>query len=156
MLQTIPRFHSLDELAEALAELRARAENGPVPTSAKWSAGQICDHCARLVEIALDGTDKKLPWILRVIARATLLKTILRTNKPFKTGQMTAPFLIPDDGLPDTAGIDRLATAIDRVRNGEQMTHPSPLFGPLTHDQWIAVNLRHIAHHFQFIAPREA
>jgi hypothetical protein len=53
----------------------------------------------------------------------------------------------PDEGLR------RFRAALDRLR-ATAPTMPNPVFGPLTHEQWIQLSLRHAELHLSFQCPR--
>ena len=53
------------------------------------------------------------------------------------------------DVLPAEEGLSRYRAAMERLRSTAP-TIPNPVFGPLTHDQWIQLNLRHSELHLGF------
>jgi hypothetical protein len=61
---------------------------------------------------------------------------------------------IPDgtvglDVLSTDEGLSRFRTAMQRLRDTPP-TMNNPVFGPLTHDQWVQLNLRHAELHLSF------
>jgi hypothetical protein len=50
-------------------------------------------------------------------------------------------------------GISRYRAALERLAR-EAPTQPNVVFGPLTHDQWIKLNLRHAELHLSFCQPQ--
>jgi hypothetical protein len=55
---------------------------------------------------------------------------------------------------PDTtfdAGMSQLRAQITRTRAGEPFDKPSTLFGHLTHDQWLRIQLGHCQLHLSFL-----
>jgi hypothetical protein len=50
-------------------------------------------------------------------------------------------------------GLARLQAAYHRLAT-ETPTHTSPVFGPLTHQQWIKFHLRHAELHLSFFHPQ--
>ena len=52
------------------------------------------------------------------------------------------------------AAVARLGRSIDRVLSGARMEAPSPIFGPLTHAEWMALQCRHSELHLSFLHPR--
>ena len=38
-----------------------------------------------------------------------------------------------------------------RIEGGERMSKPSPVFGPMTHEEWEQLHCRHAELHFSFI-----
>jgi hypothetical protein len=53
-----------------------------------------------------------------------------------------------------TAAVDRLLGCIDRLSAYRGPLHPSPLFGPLSYDEAVALQLAHCAHHLSFLEPK--
>lgn len=56
----------------------------------------------------------------------------------------------PNQGIPDGAGVSYLLRQVDRIDAGEQMTQPSPVEGPITHEQWWYFHLKHAELHLKF------
>jgi hypothetical protein len=57
------------------------------------------------------------------------------------------------DEVPCEEGASRLRRAIDRLERDQSPPHPSPVFGPMSHDEWIRLNLRHAELHLGFLHP---
>ena len=60
---------------------------------------------------------------------------------------------VPPEGVAFEQGASDLREAIGRVKSGETMTAPSPIFGPMTHEQWTNLHLGHCRLHFSFLHP---
>jgi len=144
---------------EQVSDLRREVElicTHRVRTLGEWNEAQILDHVAKLIEFAYAGFPFRAPWIVRVLARRLLLSRCMR--KGFKPGfklPASARILLPDPDITLAAAAARMGAVLARLERGEPMTHPSPVFGPLTHDQWVRLQLRHAEHHFSFILPEE-
>jgi len=63
-----------------------------------------------------------------------------------------AAALLPRAGVSFEDGMARLRHALARLEAGERMTHPSSFLGPLTHDEWVRLNLNHTQLHLGFLA----
>ena len=57
------------------------------------------------------------------------------------------------DELPADEALARYRAAMERLRRSPP-TMPNPILGPLTHEQWIQLNLRHAELHLSFQCPR--
>jgi hypothetical protein len=55
--------------------------------------------------------------------------------------------------LSTDVGLTQFQDAFERLRQTVP-PRPNPLFGPLTHEQWIQLNLRHAELHLGFLVPR--
>lgn len=53
------------------------------------------------------------------------------------------------------AAVNRLLAWIDRLTAYSGPLHPSPLFGTLSHDEAVALQLAHCAHHLSFLEPKQ-
>jgi len=117
----------------------------------------------------IDGFPKS-PWFIRVvlgIMRVTQGKALFRKfaqEQRMALGQPTIPSTIypatanqgPSVSNEEyqTAAVDRLLGCIDRLSAYRGPLHPSPLFGPLSYDEAVALQLAHCAHHLSFLEPK--
>jgi hypothetical protein len=108
-------------------------------------------------EYSLDGAppEAKVPFIIRLIAplmkrRATSGKTL---PAGFKIPQ-NASYMMPRSGCSFEDGLARLRKVLDRLDRGDQMTHASPAFGKMSHDEWMGLHLGHAQLHLGFVHPR--
>jgi Protein of unknown function (DUF1569) len=148
------RFASLEEAvrdAEALAEAERR---GTLRSVGNWTLGQAIGHIAFWARAPLDGYPEmpQMPWLLR--------KLLPLFKNGFLNKRLPAGGRIP--GVPaGTFGLDLLATdeALAQLRTAferlarETPTVPNPMFGELTHEEWIKLNLRHAELHLTFFHP---
>ncbi|MEM9066571.1 MAG: DUF1569 domain-containing protein [Planctomycetota bacterium] len=152
------RYTSLDDLASDIEAIDASWQAGTLKTTGNWSAGQITEHVAILMECAVDGfPGKPAPWLVRKVIKMLFLKKAL-TGDPLPPGfkiPSQASFLTPGDNTTTEAGVAQLRTIVDRVRGGVRFTHPSPIFEKLTHEQWVMLQLGHASMHMSFIQPSE-
>ena len=102
-----------------------------------------------------DGTRNSMrtqpvPWFVKVMARLMRKKFVTRPMpRNFRVGGVEAgtygtEVVAFDDGLR------RFRAAIDRLER-EAPTRPSPVFGPLTHEEWKNLHLRHAELHLGFL-----
>ena len=155
--KTAPRRDlTLADFPAILAELEridAAVQAGTASHTGNWSIGEICDHCAKFISAACDGFDAKAPAIIRLICRMLYYKKAMGPD-PMPAGfklPKAASALIPEDGISDHEGLGNLRKELKRVIAGKDMTNPSPIFGPLTHDQWVLLQTNHCAKHMSFI-----
>jgi hypothetical protein len=144
------RFSSLDEMMADVMRIAEADRAGTLKTLGNWTAGQCFGHIAGWMTYAFDGYPMRPPRFMKVIGR--MIK-----NKVLRDG-MGAGMKIPKAGSTGTycsdpmsldEGLQRLSQASNRL----QMTDPravNPVFGPLTHQQWIDLNLRHAELHLSF------
>ncbi len=127
---------------------------GPHHTTGNWTSGQIVEHLAVMFRIANHGSTVKLPWPVRVMGRVLkALKVHRRTIKPgLKLPPRVEREFVPPPGVELAAAkrhlLDEIAVAQERP-----MSHPSPLFGRMSHADWVALHCRHAELHLSFIQP---
>lgn len=153
------RFQSLDEVITDLDAIEAALHAGTLTHTGNWSPGEVCDHLRKFFQFAIDGFPSKAPAPVRWIARMMLKNRATTSDDPLPAGfklPKSASELLPKPGIADLEGLQQLRTQIDRVLAGERMTQPSPLLGPLTHEEWMVLQLKHFSLHLSFLEPRRA
>ena len=142
------RFHDLDQvLLDADALLAAGYER-----AGNWSLAQIAEHLATALEMSLDGFPRYLPWPISLPVRWIALGKLLRHER-FRRRVPAPKYLLPRDGSDDRAAVERFRSVIRRWQQHAELMKPSPIFGPLTREQWLEVHLWHCEHHFSFLLP---
>ena len=139
-------FETYQEILQDVRKLGA----GPSRQLGNWSLGEICQHLAKTMDMSIDGSQAKFPWIMRKIG--PLLK------KRFLSRPMPAGYTVPKGAglLPDAgetaAGLAALEKAVARIN---QTGHRSPhvLFGKMTREEWDQLHMRHSELHLSFIVP---
>lgn len=142
-------FSSMDDILADAEKLDGR----PVRVTGNWSAGQIVEHVTFPITFSLDGIDLRAPWPIRVFGRVFKRRFLTKGLSPGiqNTGEFRK--LLPDPGVTWDAALAELRREIGRIRAGARMTHPSPVMGPMTHDEWVQFHCRHAELHFSFMMP---
>lgn len=145
------RFESLDDALGEADRLVAAEREGRVKQLGNWTLGQALNHIAGWAEFSYCACPLKTPWFVRLI--------LWLRKRSFLYGPMPAGVKIP--GVPTgtlvteptslDAGLSRFQAAFQRLSK-EPPTHPSPALGQLTHEEAIAINLRHAELHLGFFA----
>ncbi len=144
------KFNSLDDI---VADAQA-VTSGPHRVSGNWTAAQNIWHIAQTLEMSNHGFNFTVPLPMKLAGR--LLKLLGRHTKPFTPGikppaKVAHAFAPPADiSLP--LALAKLHDEVDYAK-AHGMKHPSPLFGPLSHDAWIQTHCRHAELHHSFIHP---
>jgi hypothetical protein len=145
-------FDSIDELLAEIDRVEVSEKDGTLETLGNWSAGQILGHLASWIEYGYQGYPMKAPPLVIRLILKWMLKRSLRKGMP-------AGMKIPGvkEGTYGTeqqsvaAGAKRLREALSRLKSGERCSYESPSFGPMSHEDRIALNLRHAELHLGFI-----
>ncbi len=149
------RFASLaDALAEA-KRIEQAERDGRLRRSGNWTAGQAFGHLAAWASYPYDGYPPELhaPWFIKAILRMQ--------KRKFLTGSMPVGVKIPKvpggtagtEALSLDEGMRRLRKAWERLEERPPGV-PNPIFGPLTHEEWKSLNLRHAELHLSFLHPQ--
>lgn len=150
------RSLSFATIPDALAEIDrivAAEKSGTLRRLGNWSTGQIFHHVATWINFAFDGYPPSLrpPWIIKFLVG-------FQKNK-FIRGPLPAGVKIPrvangtlaTEETATDVGADELRRALQRLQAGCP-TQDNVLFGKLTHDEWIQLNLRHAELHLSFLS----
>jgi hypothetical protein len=150
------RFNSIDD-ALADAESLALAEReGRLNCCGNWPLGKALAHLAAWANFANDGYPPEVanpPFPVRLIARLLRNRIINKSMMPgMKIGRLPGGTLALDDCATDEA-LQRFRSALTRLQQTAP-TKPNPVFGDMTHQDWINLNLRHAELHLSFHHPR--
>lgn len=145
-------YASLEELNAELDRFEAAHASGSLRTTGDWSAGQIFEHCSKLMRFSIDGFEAKAPWPLKVFGSIVFKPMLGRSHmKPGIKLPAKASSLLPRDEVSFEQGMSELRNQLGRVESGTKMTQPSPILGKMTHDKWVLLHLDHCRLHFGFI-----
>lgn len=143
-----------DCLRSELDRVETAHHAGTLRTLGNWSAGQILQHISKFMRYAIDGFPPGgPPWILKVIAQILFKRKAIEGRPPPAGIKLPegAAYLLPDDAVSFEDGLGALREQIARIERGEHFSHPSPLFGALTHEQWMKLQLGHATMHLGFL-----
>jgi hypothetical protein len=148
------RFNSPDDLWRDVDQIAAADRAGRLRRTGNWTTGQTFGHLAAWTSFPYDGYPPTLraPWFVILILKG-------RKNKYLNQG-LPAGVHIPKvpggtagiEPLALDEGLSRLRGAWDRLRKSPPSV-PNPIFGPLSYQEWINLNLRHGELHLSFLHP---
>jgi hypothetical protein len=150
------RFHTIDDALAEAERLVAAERQGRLDCAGNWELGQALGHLATWANFALDGYPPEIraPLPVRMVLR-------LMRNSVLRKGMMPGVRIgkLPGgtvglEPMDADEGLRRFRAALERLRTNAPAI-PNPVFGPLTHEQWIQLNLRHAELHLGFQCPRE-
>lgn len=152
-------YKTLDDLSRDLDQIESWYSAGTLTCKGNWSEGMIFDHVAKVFSYSIDGYPFKFAAPMRKIVTLMFKKKIM-AGAPFPAGIKPPPRFLysgdvaaasPDNDFTFEQGIDSLRSVIARVENGERLTEPSPVLGPLTHEEGIRKHLAHAELHLSFL-----
>ncbi len=146
------RFETIDQVMADVDRLVEAERAGRLRRLGNWTLGQVLGHLAVWAEYSYAPLPLKVPFFIKWILR-------LRKKK-FLYGPMRAGVKIPGieggtlgtEPMPLEEALGRLRRVMERLKT-EAPTVPSPVFGQLTHQESIAMNLRHAELHLGFLIP---
>ena len=144
------RFESLDEVLAEVERLAAAERAGRLRRLGNWTLGQTLGHLASWAEYSYTGAPLKAPFFVKWFLR-------LRKRK-FLYGRMGAGVRVPrveggtlaTEPVPLDEGLERMRRVLGRLKS-EAPTAPNVIFGPLSHDEWVALHCRHAELHLSFL-----
>jgi hypothetical protein len=147
------RFETIDQMLADVDRLVGAEHEGRLKKLGNWTLGQTLGHLACWAEYAYTPAPLKVPFFIRWILKFQ--------KKKYLYGAMAAGVRIPGtkDGtlatepMPLDEALPRLRRVMERLKV-EAPTVPSQAFGPLTHEEGIALNLRHAELHLGFMIPQ--
>lgn len=145
------RFESIDAVLTEVDRLASVERQGRLRASGNWSGGQVLNHLAAWVEYAYTGTPMKTPWLIRLILR---LRRSAFLNKPMPAGVRipgVAGGTLATEPAEFATALARYRAALDRLKR-EAPTLPHQVFGPMPHEDWIKINLRHAELHLGYLS----
>lgn len=146
------RYESYQDLLNDAERLAA----GELRTLGNWSLGQTLGHLARVMDMSIDGSDLKAPWLARLAVRLFFRQRFLKGPIPagIRLNRAARDALVPPP-MSSQAGLAELRRAIERLRH-ETDRAPHPVLGELSLDEWDSLHLRHSEMHMSFMAPESA
>ncbi len=148
------RFESLDAMRAEVGRIAEADRAGTLRTTGNWTAGQTFNHLATWINFGYDGFPDSLrpPWIVKLVLK--LLKgRFLSAGLPKGVRMAKIPGgTLGVEPMPTDEGLAKLMAALDRAEHSPP-TQPSPVFGMMTHDEYIRGTLRHAELHLGFLHP---
>jgi hypothetical protein len=145
-------FEKIDEVLAEVDKLARAEAAGTLTTSGNWTLGQSVNHMASWVDYGYDGMPVAIPLTVRLIMRV-LKRPILR--HPIRAGSRIPKVPGGTLAIESASTVDGLAhfrRSFTRLRD-ETPTRPHIAFGAMSHDEWIALHLRHAELHLSFFNP---
>jgi hypothetical protein len=145
-------FRSWDDL---LADVDTLAHRG-CDRAGKWSLAQALDHVGAGLRVALSGSTKRMPWVMRMSARSFALP-VMRAWRWIPAG-IPAPKWwqpqVPADA-DDGRAVARFRAEVEAFLAHTGPYHPHPAFDRIDREAYEDLMLIHASHHLGFLVPRD-
>jgi hypothetical protein len=152
-------LRTIADLAAEIERVAEAAAANRVRTLGNWSEAQILWHLGRLMEFSFDGFPFRYPWpvrcaarLLRVLSWKWLLTLAFRPG--FRNPPVAGP-VEPESAMSLAEAVQYVRRQLECISSGERMTASNPSMGPLSHEQWVEVHLRHAELHLRFLVIEE-
>jgi Protein of unknown function (DUF1569) len=146
------KFDSIDQVLADVDRLIAVERDGRLRHVGNWTLGQTLGHLASWAEYSYSGIPLQTPFFIKWILRSRKQKFI---HEPMRAGVKipgVSGGTLATEPVPLDEAQGRIHRALARLKS-EAPTIVHPIFGPLSHDEWIAINLRHAELHLGFHVP---
>jgi Protein of unknown function (DUF1569) len=149
------RFNDLDEVVRDAEGLLSKGYE----KAGNWDLAQVCGHLAEWLRFPVEGFPRMpapiraIFWVARkTVGRKKLLTYI--TTGSFPAGKPTMPETVPPPGGDPRQAVEKLRKSVERLKAYTGTIVPSPLFGAMTKDEAVRMQLVHCAHHLSFLVPK--
>jgi hypothetical protein len=142
----------LASLDDVLGDIRKLHEGG-YTKAGQWNLAQICLHCAKPMDMCIDGFSFKANFVVRLAVKILIKKSFFRDRKIQPGLKAPAGFVIEPDA-DEASAIGNMETAIKRFQDHKQASRgwrPHPVFGTFSADQWEQFHIIHCMHHLSFL-----
>ena len=148
------RFTSVDDVIAEAERLAGAEREGRLKQLGNWTLGQIINHLATWAEFAYCGypPSVRAPLPVRMILRMLRNKILTQGMTPGINIRGIPGGTLGTERVPTEQALPRLRAALETLRQ-TCPPGPNPVFGRMSHDQWIALNLRHAELHFGYLVP---
>jgi hypothetical protein len=148
-------FRDLDEVIADAERLQAQGYE----KAGNWDLAQVCGHLSEWMRYPVDGYPRAgcfigtVLWLMKVTVGKKIFRKVLATGT-MRSGGPTMKETVPEPGGDTSAAVNRLKETVQRFKAHAGEYQPSPLFGRLTRDEALKLQLVHCAHHLNFLIPK--
>ncbi|MBM3980045.1 MAG: DUF1569 domain-containing protein [Planctomycetes bacterium] len=149
-------FASLDDVVRDAENLQAKGYD----RAGNWDLAQVCAHLAEWLSFPVVGFPKvplvirPMLWLARITVGRSMREKVL--SRGFDAGGRTVPQTVFPAGGDPAAAVARLKDVAERFKAHTGAIHPSPLFGKMTKDEALRLQLKHCEHHLSFLIPKQS
>jgi hypothetical protein len=144
------RFDTIDQALAEARRIAALESAGAIQYSGNWTAGQILNHVGAWAEYAYLENPVKAPWFVRLLVKPFRGRLL---NKGLPAGRLIPRIrggTLHIEPVDAAIALARFEKAFSRLKT-DPPTFPSPVFGWMTQEDAIKLNLRHAELHMSFV-----
>ena len=152
------KFTNLDEVVQRLELLQREGYT----SAGNWNLAQVSEHLRDWFSFMISGYPSNpfpvnwMLWGMKVTVGKSMLQKILRTGMMASGGPTIKQTVHSAEGLDDDQSVQRLREMIERFQLHSEAYFPSPIFGKLSADEGLRLQLIHCDHHLSFLVPRNS
>jgi len=145
------RFQTIDDMLADVERLAEHERAGRLTQCGNWSLGQTLNHLTTWTNFAFEGYPASVcpPLPIRLMIRMMRNRILTKGMSSGIKMRSVPGGTLGIEPIPCDQALPEFRAAMDRLRQ-TCPADPNPIFGPLTHDQWIQLNLRHAELHLSF------
>lgn len=146
-------FSTFDAVLADAEKIGAADRAGRVRRLGNWTPGMILTHIAAFASFPYDGYPEVLahpPWFIKFILKRMKNRYIHKALPAGVHIPKVPGGTVGMDDVPTEEGLRRLRGALERMKRMPPST-PNVIFGPLTSEEWMALQCRHAELHFSFL-----
>jgi hypothetical protein len=146
-------FATIDQAIEEADRLAMAERMGRARCLGNWTLGQSLGHLAAWVQMSFDGVPMKIPRVVRLFIRPIRGRFLYKPMSAGRKLPRVRSGTFGTEPLTLDEGLARFRQTFTRLKS-ETPTKPNVLFGPLTHEEWINLHLRHAELHLSFVSTK--
>jgi hypothetical protein len=146
------RFESIDQMMAEVDRLVEAERAGRLKRRGNWALGQTLGHLAIWAEYSYTGVPLQLPFYIRWYLRLRKRRMLYGPMRPGVRIPGVEAGTLGTEPMPVDVALERLRRVMKRLKS-EPPEIPDTRFGQLTHEEAIAINLRHAELHLGFLIP---
>jgi Protein of unknown function (DUF1569) len=139
-------YESLDDILMDAERLVAAPQ---VKMLGNWTLGQMLAHLAGGLHMAIDGSEHRPPWFVRLMGPILKRRVLRKMSAGFQLPKPIADQIIPAHAVSPEEGLRLLQEAVKRFRS-DTGRQPHNVFGKMTGAEWHQLQLRHAELHMSF------
>jgi hypothetical protein len=146
------RFESIDQVMAEVDRLVEAERAGRLRQLGNWTLGQTLGHVATWAEYSYTGAPLKVPFFIKWILRLRKQKFLYEPMRAGAKIPRVEGGTLATERLPLDEALGRMRRVMERLKS-EAPTSANVILGPLKHEEWIAITLRHAELHLGFLIP---